>query len=181
MRELSRVAKVTHNAPYRHFADKEAVLAAIAEEGFLLLAECGARARAGAGDDARAWLRDLGIVYILFAIDHPHHFRLMYGGPIPAASARHLALAAAYEASFKHLFDAVEACRAEGLFRKSMTASRLAVVAWSSVHGLASLLVAEQLPADARAKEAMNDLVSIFFEGALVAAPRAPPKRRTRR
>ena len=183
MRELSRVAKVTHNAPYRHFADKEALLVAIAEEGFLLLAERGARARAGAGNDARAWLSDLGIAYILFAVDHPHHFRLMYGGTVPDARGRYPALAAAYEATYKQLVDAIDACRVQGQLRKSMTTPRLAVVAWSLVHGLASLLVAGQLPGDAHAlaKERADDLLSIFSEGALVAAPPARQKRRTRR
>ena len=183
MRELARAAKVTHAAPYRHFVDKEALLAAIAEEGFLLLNERGTQAREAAGDDARAWLRDLGTAYVLFAVDHPHHFRLMFGRPALGLPERYPALAEASQTSSQQLIDAIEACHAQGLLRKNLTTPRLVVVAWSLVHGLASLLVAGQLPGDAHAlaMETANDLESIFFEGALDELPRTPPKRRARR
>src|SRR5690349_16153559 len=76
VRELARQAGVTHNAPYRHFAGKTELIAAIAEEGFAMLAEAGQQALETASDP-RARVRALGDAYVRFAIDHPHQFRVM--------------------------------------------------------------------------------------------------------
>src|SRR4051812_30399531 len=78
MRELARHAKVTHNAPYRHFDGKDALLAALAVEGFSTLRERLAGKAANAADP-RTRVRDLGESYVMFAVEHPHHFRLMFG------------------------------------------------------------------------------------------------------
>src|SRR6266850_4711197 len=70
LRELARRAGVSHNAPYRHFPDRDSLLAALAAEGFALLEN----EMRGLG--ARA----MGEVYIRFALQHPQRFRLMFGG-----------------------------------------------------------------------------------------------------
>ncbi|WP_394829170.1 TetR/AcrR family transcriptional regulator [Pendulispora albinea] len=175
MRELARRAKVTHNAPYRHFADKEALLAAIAEEGFEMLAADGARALAAAGGDPRAALRELGASYVFFAVEHPHHFRLMFGLPLANVQAAHPSLGLAAQKSFAQLTDAIEAIRAGGLLRADRDPRGLAIIAWALVHGLASLLVAGQLPGDVRAMAhlAIGDIANVFFEGVLAALPPA--------
>src|SRR5690349_9700618 len=68
LREASRRAGVSHAAPYRHFADREALLAELAAEGFEMLAEA-LRGHAG---------RDMGEAYVRFALEHPQRFRLMF-------------------------------------------------------------------------------------------------------
>src|SRR5262245_23167774 len=72
LRETARLAGVSHAAPYRHFPDKDTLLAALAAEGFELLRQSLA-ARA-----AREW----GEGYVMFALAHPHRFRLMFGGQL---------------------------------------------------------------------------------------------------
>src|SRR5437868_14113076 len=81
LRELAREAGVTHNAPYRHFAGKAELLAALREEGFAELAESAARAIA-TSEEPRARVRALGEAYVHFAIARPHHFRLMLHNPL---------------------------------------------------------------------------------------------------
>src|SRR5262245_65147086 len=76
LRELARRAGVSHNAPYRHFPDREALLAALAAEGFAMLGSAQREAAAAAG------LRGMGEAYVRFALAHPQRFRLMFGGQV---------------------------------------------------------------------------------------------------
>ncbi|HEV3009145.1 MAG TPA: TetR/AcrR family transcriptional regulator [Burkholderiales bacterium] len=68
VREAARRAGVSHNAPYRHFPDRDALLAALATEGFTELKES-LKNRSG---------RKLGEAYLRFALAHPQRFRLMF-------------------------------------------------------------------------------------------------------
>src|SRR6267378_188589 len=78
LRAAARSAGVSQAAPYRHFTNKEAILAAVAEEGFRsLMAAIGQAAAAGEGPLGR--LRGVGISYVTFATSHPSHFRVMFG------------------------------------------------------------------------------------------------------
>src|SRR5258706_5091870 len=78
LRDLARRAGVSHNATYRHFADRQALLAALAEEGFALLA---------AALEGKAW-RDQAKAYLRFGLANPERFRLMFSRPVPAALRR---------------------------------------------------------------------------------------------
>ncbi len=68
VREAARRAGVSHSAPYRHFADREALLAALVAEGFEQL-DAALENRTG---------RELGEAYVAFALEHPQRFRLMF-------------------------------------------------------------------------------------------------------
>src|SRR5579863_8499862 len=78
MRQVASRAGVTHGAPYHHFADRAAILAALAEEGFLILAEA---LRSALGDippsNHRGRFEAIGLTYFGFAVTHPAHFQLM--------------------------------------------------------------------------------------------------------
>jgi AcrR family transcriptional regulator len=179
MRELAREANVTHNAPYRHFEDKDALLAALAEEGFSILRERSLASPPPA--DPRAWLGSLGASYVAFAVDHPHHFRLMFGAPMTEARARFPDLARAADASFALLRDAIEACRAQKLLRRDLSGRDLTMCAWALVHGLASLLVSGQIEgASAGPAPHIRAMGAVFFEGALAPEAREVTPRRSR-
>jgi AcrR family transcriptional regulator len=123
LRELARRAGVSHNAPYRHFSGREALLAALAAEGFRLLGEALAQASG----------RAMGEAYVRFALEHAQLFRLMFGGHLRFSRHRDLAQAAArpYEAL-------VAAFRAQPSVADP---EKAAAAAWSLVHGLAHLLL----------------------------------------
>jgi AcrR family transcriptional regulator len=78
LRDLARGAEVSHNAPYRHFADRQALLAALADEGFELLA---------AELAGKPW-REQAAAYVRFARARPERFRLMFTRPLPPALRR---------------------------------------------------------------------------------------------
>src|SRR5262249_4551094 len=77
LRAAARRARVSAMAPYRHFADKEALLAAVAEYGLRELAAQLIAAPATAADP-RAGSAALGVAYVLFACDQPSLFKLMF-------------------------------------------------------------------------------------------------------
>jgi len=80
LRKLAREVGVSHNAPYMHFSDKEAVLAAIAQQGFQLLGEAvDAGQQMALTDSLEGRLTAVAQSYVKFAIDHPNHLMVMFG------------------------------------------------------------------------------------------------------
>src|SRR6202162_4507939 len=79
LRELSRRAGVSHNAPYKHFADKRELLAAVSAAGFEMLTKRMARAIAGSRN-AREQLFAMLRAYIDHGVNNPALYRLMFGG-----------------------------------------------------------------------------------------------------
>src|SRR5881628_3792693 len=86
LRAAARSAGVSQAAPYRHFTNKEAILAAVAEEGFRSLMTAIRQATA-AGDGPLGRLRGVGIGYVTFATSHPSHFRVIFGREMADRSA----------------------------------------------------------------------------------------------
>ena len=120
LRETARRAGVSHNAPYRHFPDREALLAALAAEGFAMLGE---RLRGKPG-------REMGEAYVRFALEQPQRFRLMFGGVLPLG--RYPELSGAAKAAYQALVNA---------FKDLPRPELAAAAAWSLVHGLSHLLL----------------------------------------
>lgn len=77
MREAARRSGVSSGAPYRHFADVAALLSALAAEANELLERTTASAIAAANDDPLSRFRATGVAFVVFAAEHPLHFRLM--------------------------------------------------------------------------------------------------------
>lgn len=141
LREVARRAGVTHAAPYRHFADKEALLAAVAEEGFRAMT-ARMKERMALEKTPEGSLESCGVAYVLFAMENPSHFRVMFG---PHFSHPPELSASGDEAnSFGLLLGAIAECQRAGVVRAGES-RRIALTCWSLVHGLASLLVDGQL------------------------------------
>ncbi|MET0340383.1 MAG: TetR/AcrR family transcriptional regulator [Polyangiales bacterium] len=141
LREAARRAGVTHAAPYRHFADKEALLAAVAEEGFARLrAEIRAAAEGAAPADL---LEVMGVAYVRFAREHPSQFRVMFGAEV-GDKRRYPSLMEADQSVFDLLIRAIEVAQAAGAMGPGNPA-RLGMVQWSMLHGVAALVVDGQL------------------------------------
>jgi len=144
LRELARRLGVSHAAPYRHFADKDALLAAIAQQGFELLVAQVEAAAAQHPDEPARELADTGWAYVRFALHQPQHFQVMFGRGAPPATAYPEVLAAGQQA-FGRLLRVIEDGQRAGRI-VSGEPRELAVAAWSQVHGLAILLLDRQLP-----------------------------------
>jgi AcrR family transcriptional regulator len=101
LRELAESLGVSRSAPYRHFADRRALLAAVAADGFERLTAIYCRAMK-AGTSARGRLAAAGRGYLNFAAERPQTFRLMFvsdllsGGAVPPDAALLKAAGEAY-------------------------------------------------------------------------------------
>jgi AcrR family transcriptional regulator len=159
LREVARVAGVSHTAPYRHFDSREALLAALAADGFEALGAT--MERAGEGHAGFERLHALGVAYIAFARAQPAVYLLMFGpelekDPFPA-------LKTVAERSFEALRQAIEAIAPEKTRRAA------AIGAWALVHGLSHLIADRQLPQDLVAEgnfdALIEDVLAIYRQG----------------
>lgn len=131
MRAVARRAGVSATAPYRHYPDKEALLAAVAARGF-----DGLRGALRAADEAAPAGQALvaqAVAYVRYALENPALFRLMFG---PKRLGAHPELAAAGEAAY-----AVLAARVAAEAPADADRDARALGCWSLVHGLASLFL----------------------------------------
>lgn len=159
MREVARRANVSHQAPYHHFTDRAGIFAAIAAEGFEVLAE---RFRAVLADDP-APARRCFEAYVKVALDHPAHFRVMFRADLCQLTDHESARASA-DAAFGELLKMVERTvgRPAGEVESFMWASTL----WSGAHGLSTLLLdgplQNRMPRGMTTKELIDGVVEIF-------------------
>jgi len=158
LREVARSVGVTHTALYRHFPDKAALLAVVAEDGFRALKAAILRA-CGKVSDPLARFQQAGVAYVRFALAHPSHFRVMFRAE---ASARHPPLQKVKDETFALLVSAIEACQTQGLVRAG-SATELALPAWAIVHGLAALLV-DRSPRIRRTRVSVDQLARFVTE-----------------
>lgn len=125
LRALARRAGVSAAAPYRHFADKDHLMGAVAARGFELLAMA-----LRAGDAEADPLLGQGMAYVRFATAHPALFRLMFAGVVPACRNEYAASGAA----------------AQAVLRSRVASEEAMLAAWALVHGLAMLIIEQRLP-----------------------------------
>ncbi|MET9354212.1 TetR/AcrR family transcriptional regulator [Streptomyces sp. NPDC006617] len=137
LRDLARRAEVSHAAPAHHFKDKAGLLTAIATEGFELLAAAVTAVPAGSAHR----LREMGVRYVEFALDHPAHFEVMFRPQLLHAGDPELT--AARERASRALASGVEDLPD---VRAGLDARRAGLTAWSLAHGFATLQLGGSLP-----------------------------------
>lgn len=150
LREVARRAGISHNAPYRHFRDKDELLGAVATQGFDRLAAAlggstrrPSRTRGRRPEGPLDRLQASGVAYVQFALRYPEHLQVMFDWPIDPA--RYPDLEAAGGRAFGILLSLVQDAQRHGDLPEgeSMT---LACIAWSMVHGVAKLAIGSRLP-----------------------------------
>ena len=142
LREIGARLGVSRTALYRHFADKRALLAAVATEGFRMLREQLVAAWEQGGRDQAAF-EAMGAAYVRFAAANPAHYRVMFGGFVdPNACEAELAAEAA--GAFQALVDALAALQRDAVVRSDDTLL-MARYVWAVVHGVAMLGIDGQL------------------------------------
>lgn len=142
LREVARRAGVSHNAPYRHFRDKDDLLAAVAAQGFRELTQAMLDG-AGQQSDAIQRLKGAGLAYVRFALRRPEHFTVMFDAPVLKGDRRESAEAG--QEAFSTLLTFVKSCQHKGRL-PSGDPLELALLAWSMVHGIAKLATTGRLP-----------------------------------
>src|SRR5947209_8158306 len=133
LREAARRVGVSATATYRHFADKDHLLAAVAAEGYREFSEKLRASAPGKGFVA------MGAAYIEFALDHPGLFRLMFG---PLLRERYPELGAAADEAFNVLLESARHYVGD----HAEDAESVAYAGWSCAHGLARLVLDDVIP-----------------------------------
>jgi AcrR family transcriptional regulator len=156
LREVAKVAGVSHAAPYRHFRDKAALLRVLAQGGFERLTAAINMAAENSPHNPEQKLIEAGVAYVRIAVQHPEITRLMFAGTVePQQDHSYLAASAA---SYEALLDIIREGIAQGTFRQQPP-QQLVLVAWASMHGLAMLAVASLLEVDVDDEPALDTLI----------------------
>jgi AcrR family transcriptional regulator len=136
LREIGGRLGVSRTALYRHFADKAALLEAVATDGFRALRRQLVAAWEGGGRGP-AGFEAMGAAYVRFAIANSSHYRVMFGGFV-GPECRQPELASEADGAFGALLDALAALQREGFVRGDDTRTMASFV-WAVVHGVAML------------------------------------------
>ena len=142
LREVARRAGVSHNAPYRHFRDRDDLMAAVAAQGFRELTRAMNEA-AETKSDTLERLKYAGLGYVTFALRRPEHFTVMFDAPL--SKRKHPDSEAAGEESFTTLLGFVKNSQDAGRL-PSGDLRQMALLAWTMVHGIAKLAITGRLP-----------------------------------
>src|SRR5688572_6506791 len=140
LRDIGARLGVSRTALYRHFADKRALLSAVATEGFRMLR---ARLLEGWRSGGVREFNDMGVAYIRFAMANSSHYRVMFGGFVDDGP-RDEELTRESTAAFQALVDAIVSLQKDGAVRKD-DPLQLARFIWATVHGVSMLIIDGQL------------------------------------
>ncbi len=143
LRKVARKAGVSHAAPYRHFADKQALIAAINEEGFQRLAERIQRTLREVPDDSFEQLYGIATAYVQFAQENPWLMREMFSG-LTIEREDFPGLYEAAKTVFKLYIEVVRRGQEKGRIIDGDPGA-LAGVLWSLLHGVAMLTIEHQM------------------------------------
>ena len=170
LRAAARAAGVSQTAPYRHFADRTALLAGVAEDGYQRLRarlQAAASAPPPRGATERQTLQNLALEYLRFAVEHPAEYRLMFGSELGMRDPATLpaALTQAQDGVYAFLRGGIARTQEMGLVRAGDPGA-MAFTCWALLHGLVMLVLdgrvtkAGRLTAEEMVIEATNLLMS---------------------
>ena len=163
LRELAREVGVSHGAPRRHFADRQALLDALAENGFARLGAELRGAADAAGADFEARLQATAVAYVRFATRDAALLELMFAGKREQAHSGRLHEAA--DRAFSVILELIEQGQAEGLLEPG-DPERIGLVLFASVQGAAALVTAGIVEAT-QLDELVADAIAHFLRGSL--------------
>jgi AcrR family transcriptional regulator len=161
LRELAREVGVSHGAPRRHFPDRQALLDALAEEGF---ARLGADLRAaveGAGEDFEQRMHAIAVAYVRFATRDAALLELMFASKHRESSG---VLHEAADRAFSAVLELILQGQAEGALEDG-DPERVGLVLFASIQGVATLAGAGMVPPE-RLDALVHDAIAHFLRGA---------------
>jgi len=142
LRKVAQKAGVSHTAPYSHFVDKQALIAAISTEGFRIIYEQLDNVIQRYQRRPLRQLIEACWAYIQFALSDPAHFKVTLSSVLEREK-DYPAFVEMSNKSFSQLVRIVENCQAAGLLRPGPSDVE-AINVWSMVHGFVSLLLEGQ-------------------------------------
>jgi len=143
LRKVAKRAGVSHSAPYAHFADKQALIAAIATEGHLYIFDAITAISGQYPEDPMRQLIETACAYLRFGLDEPDLFKITFAGMLEHER-DHPSLVEMTQKNFILLRQLVVRCQAAGIFATGPD-DLIAQNLWATVYGLISLLQGGQV------------------------------------
>ena len=157
LRKVARRAGVSHAAPYAHFADKQALVAAISTAGYESLYAEFMQIDQQYQEQPLKKLVEVAWCYLQFAVNAPAHFKLTFSGAIEKEQ-DYPAFVEITRQSFAFLSEIVADCQTAGIIRPGPT-DLLAVHFWGAIHGLTTLLIEGQISHAVLEKHTLREMV----------------------
>jgi AcrR family transcriptional regulator len=178
LRELARRAGVSHNAPYKHFADKRELLAAVSTAGFEQLTNCMTNEIVGQ-NSARAQFLAVLRAYIQHGVENPALYRLMFGGYLSSPDDSRPAIERAAAEKTKALLTQIIAEGGLGRTIPNTPGNERKIAGailacWSLVHGLTMLLVDGLVGPKKKSDELTDAVVRGILDGLATKVPILP-------
>jgi AcrR family transcriptional regulator len=164
LRELAREVGVSHGAPRRHFPDRQALLDALAEDGFARLGAELRGAMDGAGGEFKARLQATASAYVRFATRDAALLALMFASKHGEPSQ---ALHEAAEGAFAVLLELIAQGQAAGAIEPGAP-ERVGLVMFATIQGIAALVTSGLVGAD-QLDELVADAIAHFLRGSRAA------------
>jgi AcrR family transcriptional regulator len=143
LRKVAQRAGVSHTAPYAHFADKQALIAAISTEGYRTLYEEFVMIREKFQTDPLQQLVEAALAYVRFALTKPAQFRVTFSNAVQREE-DYPSLLDITDKCLGQLISIMGACQEAGILRPGPVEG-IAISVWSAVHGFTCLLIEGQI------------------------------------
>jgi AcrR family transcriptional regulator len=167
LRKVALKAGVSHSAPYSHFADKQALIAAISTEGFRQLYVRVSAAAEKNKNSPEKQLAEAAWAYVQFAMDDPDRFKVMFSAVLEKEK-EYPEFVAESQRNFQLVKMIVEANQAAGVLR-SGPSELAALSAWGIVHGFVMLVLEGQIPHTILEKKSPRELVEFQLRQIMLA------------
>ena len=159
LRKVARKVGVSHAAPYNHFSDKQALLAAISTAGFeqlyINLSATFTAAKASSGEI----LPQIAWAYLQFALEDPGRFRLMFSGALEVET-DHPDYVVVSQKNITLFEEIIAFCQERGeLYQGNSTHHAIRI--WSLVHGFTNLVLEDQFPHEYLENQTLKDLLIV--------------------
>ncbi|HNF36935.1 MAG TPA: TetR/AcrR family transcriptional regulator [Anaerolineales bacterium] len=162
LRKVALKAGVSHAAPYAHFADKQALIAAISTEGFRQLYERVSGVAEKYQSQPEKQLTEAAWAYVQFAMDDRDRFKVMFSGVLEKEK-DYPDFVVESQRNFQLVKSIVEANQASGRLRGGDSAL-VALSAWGIIHGFLMLLLEGQISHAVLEKMSLRELVEFQLE-----------------
>ena len=148
LRKVAKACGVSQTAPYRHFKNKDELIAEIMKHAMRAFNESLASALHKYPDSPANQIREMGVAYVRFFIDNPHYMRLLFLSDIRLASAEASCIETKYLSDghpFATFFSAIQRYK-DATPDDNRDVGDLMIYCWGLVHGIAVLAVRHEIP-----------------------------------
>lgn len=142
LRVLAANVGVSRTAPYHHFKDKQSLLCAVAEEGFVRFSQAMGKALdEGRGHGGRHAMLHWAKAYVNFAVNNAEYYDLMYGGKLWRSKSLTKSLARSARSYLRANVERLQGLQERGYVDQELDVLRFSQVAWGTMHGISRLLI----------------------------------------